>query len=123
MRFLARMPAMTVVGSATDGLEAVAKAAETRPDLVIMEMAMPRMCGVKAAAAIRKQNAGVRIILLSLDQNSAMEEETRRAGADGLVSKIGLQRNLKAELARLFPALDWSGKPRRNDERRPHGNL
>jgi DNA-binding NarL/FixJ family response regulator len=103
--FLGRHGALTVVGGAGDGYRAVEGVAEHRPDLVIMDVSMPRMNGLEAAAEIRRLAPAVRIILVSIHQDAQTQAESLQHGADGFVPKIGIQRRLLPEIERHFPQL------------------
>ncbi len=101
--FFAKMPAVLVVATAGDGRDAVAQVSEHRPDLVVMDVQMPRMNGFEAARAMREYLPEIRIILVSIDQDARRGEECLRHGADGFIPKIGMQRKLAGEVQRLFP--------------------
>jgi PAS domain S-box-containing protein len=70
-----------VVGEAVDGLDAVEKARELQPHLVLLDMAMPRMDGLQALPLIRAAVPGVRVIVLSGFNQSTLEREALEAGA------------------------------------------
>jgi PAS domain S-box-containing protein len=95
---LARNGGIEVVGEARDGLEAVAMARSLRPDLVLLDMAMPRMDGLEALPLIRDAVPGVRVIVLSGFNEDTMERRALAAGADRYVVKGG---NLDALLAAI----------------------
>ena len=85
---------MEVVGEAADGAEAVKRAAELRPDVVIMDIMMPRLDGVAATAEIRKRNPGTQILILTTFGTS---DDLRRAldvGATGALVKDSAQTEL-----------------------------
>jgi DNA-binding NarL/FixJ family response regulator len=76
-----------VVGEAGDGTEAVAKAKELKPDLILMDINMPHGNGLEAVSAIKKELPAVRIIMLTVhDQDENLFEAIRR-GAAGFLSK------------------------------------
>ena len=85
---------LTVVGEAADGLAAVELASELQPDLVMLDLAMPRMDGLEALPLIRAAVPGVRVIVLSGFNQSTLAEKAMEAGADHYVVKGGSMRQL-----------------------------
>jgi CheY-like chemotaxis protein len=85
---------LTVVGEAADGLAAVELASELQPDLVMLDLAMPRMDGLEALPLIRAAVPGVRVIVLSGFNQSTLAEKAMEAGADKYVVKGGSMRQL-----------------------------
>ncbi|MET0840041.1 MAG: response regulator, partial [Marmoricola sp.] len=85
---------LTVVGEAADGLAAVELASELQPDLVMLDLAMPRMDGLEALPLIRAAVPGVRVIVLSGFNQSTLAEKAIEAGADRYVVKGGSMRKL-----------------------------
>jgi DNA-binding NarL/FixJ family response regulator len=80
---------LTVVGEAADGVEAVQLASELQPDLVMLDLAMPRMDGLEALPLIRAAVPDVRVIVLSGFNQSALADKAIEAGADHYVAKGG----------------------------------
>jgi PAS domain S-box-containing protein len=85
---------LTVVGEAADGLTAVELASELQPDLVMLDLAMPRMDGLEALPLIRAAVPGVRVIVLSGFNQNTLAEKAIEAGADRYVVKGGSMRQL-----------------------------
>jgi CheY-like chemotaxis protein len=83
---LARNEAIEVVGYAADGEQAVSLAAELCPDLVLMDLHMPRMDGLEATRRIRER-AATRILLLTSSDEPSDVARARRAGASGFLRK------------------------------------
>jgi DNA-binding NarL/FixJ family response regulator len=77
----------SVVGRARDGAEAMALTREHAPDVLTMDIDMPRVDGVEATAAIVARHPGQRIVVVSGSVFSDRIEEARRAGAAGYVAK------------------------------------
>jgi len=88
LRFLLeRQPDMEVVGEASDGREAVRLAGELSPHVVIMDVAMPQLNGIDAAAQIIKNRPGTRIVVLSMYADEAYLIRALSAGAKGYLLK------------------------------------
>jgi DNA-binding NarL/FixJ family response regulator len=76
-----------VVGEAEDGMEALAKARDLKPDLILMDIHMPHCNGLEAVSAIKRELPGVRIIMLTVyDEDENLFEAIKR-GAEGFLSK------------------------------------
>jgi two-component system response regulator NreC len=76
-----------VVGEASDGREAVRLAEELRPNIVIMDIAMPNLNGIEATAQMTKHNPQVRVIILSMHSDESYLTRTLSAGAKGYLLK------------------------------------
>jgi len=82
-------PDIEVVGEAADGMEAVALARELRPDVVIMDVNMPRLGGEEATRALLAERPELRVIALSLYDPADMAPSMRQAGAGAYLHKAG----------------------------------
>ena len=87
-----------VVAQAADGAEALELAREYRPDVVVMDITMPRMNGIDATRAIRTQLPEIRVIGLSMHEQSDMAAAMRAAGAETFLTKSGPVEDLLAAL-------------------------
>lgn len=81
------MPEAELVAEAADGLDAVALAEETRPDVIVMDLRMPRLDGVEATRRILAARPEVRILVVSMLDDDASVFAALRAGARGYVLK------------------------------------
>src|SRR4051812_41502105 len=77
----------TVCGEATTGREAVFAASQVRPDVVILDVAMPEMNGLEAARHIRRDLPKARILILTMYDTEQLAKEFEEAGADAYVLK------------------------------------
>jgi DNA-binding NarL/FixJ family response regulator len=84
---LDRQPDMEVVGEAADGAEAVAETLARRPDLAILDVAMPRTGGLQATREIKALAPEVHVLILSMHDDERYLFEALRAGASGYVLK------------------------------------
>jgi len=76
-----------VCGEAADGQEAIDLAADTAPDVVVVDQRMPGMTGIEVALALRAQDGERRIVLCSAFLDEELREEGHRAGIAGFVNK------------------------------------
>jgi DNA-binding NarL/FixJ family response regulator len=79
---------LQVVGEASDGLEAIQKAVELKPDLILLDIGLPTLNGLEAARQIRKLVPESKIIFLSLESSADVVQEALRIGARGYVVKV-----------------------------------
>jgi DNA-binding NarL/FixJ family response regulator len=86
-RVLDAQPDLEVVAEAEDGAQAVELALAENVDLAILDVSMPRMTGIQAAAELRKRKPGVRVLMLSMYDSEQFLFESLRAGASGYVLK------------------------------------
>ena len=102
---LDRIPEMEVVGEAADGREAVRLATELQPDIVIMDIAMPLLNGLQAAAQIR-ENTAVGVIFLSMHTDESYIVKALDAGARGYLLKDNADEDIERAIRAVVP-----GKP------------
>jgi DNA-binding NarL/FixJ family response regulator len=76
-----------VIGTAQDGAEAVQLAADTRPDVVIMDLKMPGMNGIQATRQIRQQHPEIKVLVLTTFGDDEWVFDAIRSGADGYLLK------------------------------------
>jgi DNA-binding NarL/FixJ family response regulator len=88
-RLLDAKPDLEVVAEAADGHEAVEKALAEDVDLAILDVSMPRMTGIQAAAELHKRKPELRILMLSMHDSEQFLFEALKAGASGYVLKSG----------------------------------
>jgi DNA-binding NarL/FixJ family response regulator len=84
---LGLLPRIELVGTASDGEEAVALAAEYQPEVVLMDLRMPRVDGIEATRRLREQQPDVRVIALTTFADDESVLAALRAGARGYLTK------------------------------------
>jgi DNA-binding NarL/FixJ family response regulator len=87
-------PGVRIIGEAIDGLEAVQKAVEFQPDLILLDSDLPKLSGIEAARQIRKIVPKAKILFLSQDSNSEVVHNAFGLGARGYVIKSDAAREL-----------------------------
>jgi DNA-binding NarL/FixJ family response regulator len=93
--FLKGVPGVRVVGVAADGDAAVLVAASTKPDVVLLDLVMPRGGGSSAAVRIKSAEPSTRVIFLSLLGRRELAHAARTTGADGFVCKADIDVELE----------------------------
>jgi DNA-binding NarL/FixJ family response regulator len=86
-KILESQPGWVVVGEAGDGRDAVQQTMDLQPDVVIMDIAMPRLNGVEAVQQIERRNPNARVLVLSMYSDEAYVTRAVRAGAAGYLLK------------------------------------
>ena len=94
----------SVCGEAMDGLEAVEKAKSLRPDLIIMDISMPRMDGVEATQIIRKEVPETKILMVSQNAPEMLARQAADANAHGYISKSDVSEHLLALMRSIVAA-------------------
>lgn len=76
-----------VCGEAVDGYDAIQKAQELKPDLIILDLSMPRMSGIKAAPILKRMLPQTPIVLLTSHHHALQGYDARAAGIDAVIPK------------------------------------
>src|SRR5690242_17151035 len=88
-----------IVGEALDGMEAIQKAKDLQPDLILLDIGLPKLNGIVAAGQIRIFAPAAKLLFVSLESSSAIVKEALRLGARGYITKLRAQ-------ADLIPAIE-----------------
>lgn len=100
--FLTNQPGIVVCGEAVDGVDAIEKAKMLSPDLVLLDLAMPRMNGVEAAFVLRGAMPNLRLILFTMYSENMSKALTSASGVDMVLSKPDGMRNLVSSVRKLL---------------------
>ena len=100
-----------VIGEASDGAEAVEKAKDLNPDVMVLDVTMPRMNGLEACRLLRQECPALEILFVTQHDSPQMMREALEAGARGYVVKSNAARDLLAAVDavshhRVFTALN-----------------
>jgi len=87
-------PGWEVVGEASDGVEAVEKVTSLNPDVVVLDVTMPRMNGLEACRVIRQRTSALEVLFVTQHDSPQMMREALDAGARGYVVKSNAARDL-----------------------------
>jgi DNA-binding NarL/FixJ family response regulator len=110
-------PEWEVCGEASSGLEAVTKARELLPDVVIMDVSMPGTSGLEATRQIVQTQSGIAVLIVSVHESIQLVSAAREAGARGYLFKIDSDVHLIEALKALcrhetyFPAMSGEDGP------------
>ena len=96
---LNHMDNVEVVGEAADGIEAVDLVKELEPDIVVMDLSMPRLDGIGATGQIHQLNGPTHVVVLSIHNDPNLVQKVLQTGAEGYLVK----RSVSEE---LMPAID-----------------
>ena len=91
-----------VVGTASDGAEAIAMAADLHPDIVLMDLRMPRCDGVQATRSLREQHPDVKVVVLTTYADDRTVIDALRAGARGYLTKDAGGDQIRQGLRQVF---------------------
>ena len=105
-----------VIGEASDGAEALEKAKDLSPDVMVLAVTMPRMNGLEACRLLRRQSPALEILFVTQHDSPQMMREALEAGARGYVVKSNAARDLLAAVEavsqhRVFTALNERSYP------------
>lgn len=95
-------PDMAVVGEANDGHTAVKLALQLKPDIILMDLAMPLLNGLEATRQIKKQNNQARILILTMHENEEYIRQVLVAGAMGYILKDAAARELLGAIRSVY---------------------
>jgi len=107
---IAAQPDMEAVGQAADGREALRRALELRPDVVVMDLTMPEMNGIEAARAIRAKLEATRVVMVSMHSSPEHVQRALEAGAVGYLVKRSASRELIAAIRAVHAGRRYFGE-------------
>jgi CheY-like chemotaxis protein len=100
---LERQRGFQLVGTATDGRQAVRRVIELQPDLVLMDMQLPGINGLEATRQIKARTEAPAVIMVTADETAECRAQATAAGTDAFVGKQQMLTQLPTALRELFP--------------------
>ena len=105
---LEKMPSLLVVAEASDGAEAVQKAEEQQPDLIVLDIGLPTLNGIEVARRIRPTCRSSKIVFLTADQHCDAAEVASRAGVTTYVLKSRADTDLVPAVEAALNGIAWA---------------
>ena len=94
--YLNCLPNVVVVGEASDGIDVVEKTERLNPDIVFMDISMPRCNGLDATRVIKTRWPSKKVVIATMHDNPFYRAEAQRAQADGFILKSSLKSSIEA---------------------------
>jgi two-component system NarL family response regulator len=115
-RVLSSMVGVMVVGEASTGEEAIARARDLEPDIVMMDLSLPKMSGIEATRLIRKEFPATRVLALTMHTEEIYVRGALEAGASGYLVKDARPNELVRAIEAVYRGEDYvmTGLPRQN---------
>ena len=101
-RVIESIPGCWICGEAVDGVDAVTQTRQLAPDLIILDLAMPRMNGLEVARVLRTSGIQIPIILFTLHASVISSSQVSAVGIDAVVPKIADEASLISQVERLL---------------------
>ena len=102
VEFLRKHYDVEVIGEAKDGIEAITLTQSLHPDLVLIDMSMPRLSGIEAAQQIRAAFPELKVVFVTIHEEETYQAMVEFIHADGFVRKSFLKEDLKKVLKRVI---------------------
>jgi DNA-binding NarL/FixJ family response regulator len=109
LRSLRRLDWLSIIGEGENGVEAVQRSEELRPDVVLLDLAMPEMGGLQACRLIKAQDQAPFVAIVSHFDDNQHREFAARAGADAFISKLQVMQELVPVLEALYASRTAQG--------------
>jgi len=101
--FLNRLPNINIVGEAADGDEAIEKADTLSPDIILMDIAMPKKSGIEATRIIKHRWPDIKVVIETTYDNPSYRIQAFEAKADVFILKSSLKSGLEAAFGVVRP--------------------
>jgi DNA-binding NarL/FixJ family response regulator len=102
-----QIPGMQVIGEAADGVAAIKRTNELRPDVVLMDIGLPGIDGIEATRAIKKENTDTKVLVVTSHEEESTVFASFGAGADGYCSKDAPKERLAVAIQTVLDGRIW----------------
>jgi len=113
---LAKRPGLEIIGEIADGLEAVHKAHALQPDLILLDIGLPTLDGIKAARQIRERSRKSKILFASVERSPEIVKEALGTGAMGYVFKLDAANDLLPAVEAVLQGKQFVSASRKSQE-------
>ena len=107
---LQKQPELLIICEASDGMEAVQKAEELQPDLVLLDIGLPKLNGLEVARRIRELAPQSKILFVSQESSSDLVQEALSVGAKGYVVKSNAENDLLAAVNQVIAGKQFASR-------------
>lgn len=114
-------PEWQICGEASDGDDAISLTRKLKPDIVVLDISMPKMSGLEACVRMRKSGVKVPVLIFTTHESESLDSEVRRAGAQGFVLKSQAAHSLVTAIDAILGGGTFFGGPRESSPVRPEG--
>jgi DNA-binding NarL/FixJ family response regulator len=104
-------PQWEICGEATNGQDAIDAATRLRPDIILLDITMPRLSGLEAASRITGLGLTSQILIFTMQESGELAHDARRVGAKGYVTKSDAGRHLVRAIETLLSGGTFFGGP------------
>ncbi len=104
-------PDWQIAGEAADGDQAISLARSLKPDVIVLDISMPKMSGLEACVRMRNKDMNFPVLIFTTHESESLESEVRRAGAQGYVLKSQAARSLVAAIDAILGGGTFYGAP------------
>ncbi len=101
VNYLNSQEGLKVVGEASDGYEALTLSSRLKPDIIMMDIAMPKMDGITSARKIKRKYPDINIVIVTMYDEDAYKKLTEKLPVDGFISKATLSKDLFEVLKKI----------------------
>jgi len=116
-------PDWEICGEAASGMEAVTAAEQLRPDIVVLDISMPKMNGLDAAKMMTKKGLPSAVLIFTMHDYDRLTDSVKRAGARGYVQKSQAGRDLVRAIEQLLEGGTFYGDPQEAPKKEGGGGL